>query len=122
MKLKVELALQRVVHRLDELADRLQQVLVRAWVRLRYDGRSNRTPGAASHRSNSAETYPLLLRLQTETACRRRGALALRPIDLDPDLCLILLGEKGETVRWQPVSPTLMRYLLRHAEPSAGLC
>jgi integrase/recombinase XerC len=48
------------------------------------------------------------LRLHTETACRRGGALALRPADLDPDQCLILLREKGETVRWQPVSPTLM--------------
>ncbi|GAA2219080.1 hypothetical protein GCM10010429_51800 [Micromonospora olivasterospora] len=58
----------------------------------------------------------LLLRLHTETACRRGGALALRPVDLDPDQCLILLREKGDTVRWQPVSPTLMRYLQRHAE------
>jgi integrase/recombinase XerC len=48
------------------------------------------------------------LLLRTETACRRGGALALRPQDLDPDQCLILLREKGETVRWQPVSPTLM--------------
>ena len=44
----------------------------------------------------------LLLRLHTEPACRRGGALALRPDDLDPDQCLILLREKGETVRWQP--------------------
>ncbi|GGM51617.1 tyrosine-type recombinase/integrase [Dactylosporangium sucinum] len=58
----------------------------------------------------------LLLRLHTETACRRGGALALLPADLDPDQCLILLREKGETVRWQPVSPTLMRHLLRHIE------
>ncbi|WP_307799729.1 tyrosine-type recombinase/integrase [Micromonospora antibiotica] len=58
----------------------------------------------------------LLLRLHTETACRRGGALALRPVDLDPDQCLILLREKGDTVRWQPVSPTLMRHLQRHAE------
>jgi site-specific recombinase XerD len=56
----------------------------------------------------------LLLRLHTETACRRGGALALRPADLDPDHCLILLREKGETVRWQPVSPTLMRHLQQH--------
>ena len=48
-----------------------------------------------------------LILLHTE-ACRRGGALALRPRDLDPDQCLILLREKGETVRWQPVSPTLM--------------
>jgi integrase/recombinase XerC len=57
----------------------------------------------------------LILRLHTETACRRGGALALRPADLDPDQCLIFLREKGDTVRWQPVSPTLMRHLLAHA-------
>nr|WP_211247458.1 site-specific integrase [Cryptosporangium arvum] len=58
----------------------------------------------------------LLLRLHTETACRRGGALALRPCDLDATQCLVLLREKGEISRWQPVSPTLMRHLLRHAE------
>ncbi len=47
----------------------------------------------------------MLLRLHTETACRRGGALALRPQDLDRVQCLILLREKGETMRWQPVSP-----------------
>ncbi len=57
----------------------------------------------------------LLLRLHTETACRRGGALALRPDDLDPDQCLIRLREKGETVRWQPVSPTLVSRLVEHA-------
>ncbi|MFI7026268.1 tyrosine-type recombinase/integrase [Micromonospora sp. NPDC049900] len=62
----------------------------------------------------------LLLRLHTETACRRGGALALRPADLDPDQCLILLHEKGETVRWQPVSPTLMRHLQQHVEERPG--
>src|SRR2546430_1139236 len=58
----------------------------------------------------------LLIRLHTETACRRGGALALRPQDLDPDQCLIFLREKGGTSRWQPVSPTLMRHLLAHHE------
>jgi integrase len=52
----------------------------------------------------------LLLRLHTETACRRGGALALRPQDLDPTQGLIFLREKRETVRWQPVSPTLMTH------------
>ena len=56
----------------------------------------------------------LILRLHTETACRRGGALALRPIDLDPDQCLIRMHEKGDTVRWQPVSPTLMEHLQLH--------
>jgi hypothetical protein len=45
--------------------------------------------------------------------CRRGGALALRPIDLDQ--CLISLREKGETTRSQPVSPTLMSHLIAHA-------
>lgn len=58
----------------------------------------------------------LLLRLHVETACRRGGALALRAADLDPGQCLILLREKGGTVRWQPVSPTLMSHLGDHAD------
>jgi integrase/recombinase XerC len=33
-----------------------------------------------------------------------------------PDQCLIRLREKGETVRWQPVSLTLMTRLLQHAQ------
>lgn len=70
----------------------------------------------AASTGNDPALDTLLLRLHTETACRRGGALALRPVDLDPDQCLILLREKGDSVRWQPVSPTLMRYLQRHAE------
>ena len=65
---------------------------------------------------NDPELDSLLIRLHTETACRRGGGVALRPVDLDRGQCLIRLREKGETVRWQPVSPTLMRHLLRHAE------
>ncbi len=63
---------------------------------------------------NDPDLDALLIRLHLETACRRGGALALRPRDLDPDQCLIYLREKGGTTRWQPVSPTLMRYLLAH--------
>lgn len=63
----------------------------------------------------------LLLRLHIETACRRGGALNLRPADLDRDQCLVRLREKGETDRWQPVSPTLMRRLIDHAE-ARGSC
>ena len=70
---------------------------------------------AAGTTGDDPELDTLLLRLHTETACRRGGALALRPADLDPEQCLILLREKGETVRWQPVSPTLMAALLGHA-------
>ena len=70
----------------------------------------------AAATGDDPELDTLLLRLHTETGCRRGGALALRPADLDPDQCLILLREKGETVRWQPVSPTLMGRLLEHGQ------
>jgi integrase/recombinase XerC len=63
----------------------------------------------------------LLLRLHTETACRRGGTLALMTEDLDAAHCLVRLHEKGETVRWQPVSPTLMSHLLAHGEDRGGL-
>ena len=59
----------------------------------------------AATTGDDPELDTLILRLHTETACRRGGALALRPQDLDADQCLVLLREKGETVRWQPVSP-----------------
>ena len=70
----------------------------------------------AATTGDDPELDTLILRLHTETACRRRGALALRPKDLDPDQCLIRLHEKGDVDRWQPISPTLMAYLLRHAK------
>jgi integrase len=68
----------------------------------------------ASTTGDDPQLDSLILRLHTETACRRGGALGIRPIDLDPDQCLIRLHEKGDTVRWQPVSPTLMEHLQRH--------
>jgi integrase len=75
----------------------------------------------ASTTGNDPALDALLLRLHMETACRRGGALALTPDDLDPEQCLIRLREKGETVRWQPVSPTLMRHLLAHGQSRGGL-
>jgi site-specific recombinase XerD len=69
---------------------------------------------AAATAGDDPELDTLILRLHTETACRRGGALALRPLDLDTEQCLVRLREKGETVRWQPVSPTLMTRLVRH--------
>jgi len=45
-----------------------------------------------------------------------RSCCSLRPVDLNPQLCLIRLREKGETERDQPVSPTLMAALVRHVE------
>ena len=63
----------------------------------------------------------LILRLHMETACRRGGALGLVAEDLDVEQCLVRLREKGGTVRWQPVSPTLMSHLVAHAESRGGL-
>ena len=57
----------------------------------------------------------LILRLHEETACRRGGALGLRPVDLDREQSLVRLREKGGTQRWQPVSPTLMAHLADHS-------
>ncbi|MDI5979849.1 tyrosine-type recombinase/integrase [Amycolatopsis magusensis] len=63
---------------------------------------------------NDPELDALICRLHEESACRRGGALALRRRDLDQTQSMILLREKGETERWQPVSPTLMRHLIAH--------
>jgi integrase len=57
----------------------------------------------AATTGDDPELDTLILRLHIETACRRGGALALRPPDLDADQCLVQLREKGETVRWQPL-------------------
>jgi len=75
----------------------------------------------AASAGNDPALDALLLRLHTETACRRGGALALTPGDLDPEQYLIRLREKGGTMRWQPVSPTLMTHLIAHAASRGGL-
>ncbi|MGM1060897.1 tyrosine-type recombinase/integrase [Saccharothrix sp. Mg75] len=69
----------------------------------------------ASLTGNDPKLDSLLLRFHIETAARRGGALALRLRDLDPVQCLVQLREKGNVHRWQPVSPTLMSHLQRHA-------
>jgi integrase len=58
----------------------------------------------------------LLLRLHTETACRRGGALSLRIMDLDTERGLVRLTEKGGTLRWQPITLDLAARLAAHAE------
>ena len=74
----------------------------------------------AGSTGNDPDLDALIVRLHIETACRRGGALGLRRTDLDDAQCLIQLHEKGETVRWQPVSPTLMGALLGHADIRHG--
>lgn len=56
----------------------------------------------------------LLLRLHTETACRRGAALRLLENDIDQRWCLLRLREKNHNTRWQPASPTLITALLAH--------
>ena len=85
------------------------------------DGRLEEILRTAAATGDDPALDALLLRLHTETACRRGGALALTMDDLDAEHCLIRLREKGETMRWQPVSPTLMSHLLAHAESRGGL-
>jgi integrase len=74
----------------------------------------------ASTTGNDPALDALLLRLHIETACRRGGALALRLADVDEQQCLVLLREKGQTQRWQPVSPTLVAHLIAHATRRGG--
>jgi integrase len=57
----------------------------------------------------------LLLRLHSESACRRGGALALRLVDLDRTNGLVRLIEKNGVVRWQPISLDLAEHLYEHA-------
>jgi integrase len=76
---------------------------------------------AARASGNDAILDALLLRLHTETACRRGGALAIRLADLDTDRCLVRLREKGNTLRWQPISPPLTDCLLEHAAARGAL-
>jgi integrase len=85
------------------------------------DGRLAEISAIAASTGNDPALDALIIRLHAETACRRGGALALAPEDLDHEQCLIRLHEKGGTERWQPVSPTLMTHLLAHAEGRGGL-
>ena len=57
----------------------------------------------------------LLLRFHLETGARRGGALGLKLGDIDARRHTIRLNEKGDTVRDQPVSGTLLRALEEHA-------
>ncbi|MEU8045672.1 site-specific integrase [Micromonospora echinofusca] len=74
----------------------------------------------AATTGNDPELDALILRLHIETACRRGGGLALRRADLDMEQCMVQLHEKGETVRWQPVSPTLATQLEWHSDDRGG--
>ncbi|WP_328435331.1 tyrosine-type recombinase/integrase [Nocardia puris] len=67
---------------------------------------------------NDPELDTLIIRIHLETACRTGTALKIRRIDIDEDNCLVRLHGKGGTLHWQPISPTLTRALIDHAERS----
>jgi NAD(P)-dependent dehydrogenase (short-subunit alcohol dehydrogenase family) len=61
----------------------------------------------AATTGNDPDLDTLILRLHTETACRRSGALALRPHDLDTEQCLVYIpglaaysATKGGVMAW----------------------
>jgi len=70
---------------------------------------------AAHSGGNDVVLDALILRLHTETACRRGGALGLRLADLDVRNGQVLLTEKGGTQRWQPITLDLAQRLAEHA-------
>ncbi|WP_328402778.1 hypothetical protein [Nocardia sp. NBC_00403] len=75
---------------------------------------------AAATIGNDPELDALILRLHIETVCRRGAVLSLSLEDLDHAECLVRLHEKGEIIRWQPVSLQLMTRLVEHVERRGG--
>jgi len=59
----------------------------------------------ATTTGNDPALDALILRIHTETACRRDGALKLRPLDLDPAQCLVFLREKAKPSAGNPSPP-----------------
>jgi len=66
--------------------------------------------------SNDPELDLLLIRFHLESGARRQGALGLRASDLDSQRATVWLREKFDAEREQPISPSLLRLLVRHAE------
>ncbi|MEU1549278.1 hypothetical protein [Nocardia sp. NPDC005745] len=73
----------------------------------------------ASETGNDRPLDALILRFLIETACRRGGLVRLAIEDLNVAGCLVRLREKGGTVRWQPISPTLMQRVSSTSKPGA---
>jgi integrase len=62
----------------------------------------------------------LLVRFHLESGARREGALNLRRRDLDDRRATVWLREKFGDEREQPISPSLLRLLARHADARGG--
>jgi len=65
--------------------------------------------------SNDPDLDLLLVRFHLETGARRQGALNLELRDLDVRRATVWLREKNDHQREQPVSPSLVALLGRHA-------
>lgn len=65
--------------------------------------------------SNDPDLDLLLVRFHLESGARREGALNLRLRDIDTRRATVWLREKGDSEREQPISPSLIRLLDRHA-------
>ncbi len=65
---------------------------------------------------HDSELDALLLRFHLETGARRGGAISLTKKGLDLTSQCVLLCEKGNTERWQPVSRSLLDALVEHGK------
>lgn len=63
----------------------------------------------------------LLVRFHLESGARREGALNLRLQDIDEGRATVWLREKFGAEREQPISPSLVRLLLRYASARGGV-
>lgn len=66
--------------------------------------------------SNDPDLDLLLVRFHLESGARREGALNLRVGDLDGRRASVWLREKFGVEREQPISPSLLRLIARHAD------
>jgi integrase/recombinase XerC len=66
--------------------------------------------------SNDPDLDLLLIRFHLESGARREGALNLRVRDLDDRRATVWLREKFGAEREQPISPSLLRLVMRLAE------
>jgi integrase len=70
--------------------------------------------------SNDPDLDLLLVRFHLESGARREGALNLRTRDLDDRRATVWLREKFGAEREQPISPSLLRLVARHARARGG--
>ncbi|MEU5762195.1 tyrosine-type recombinase/integrase [Nocardia sp. NPDC047648] len=113
--------LDRLIHPLDNPAARVRRARQPRSPRHALSLDHIRDIGhVAATTGNDRPLDALIVRILIETACRRGGLLGLTIDDLNSHDCLVRLREKGGTVRWQPVSPTLMKRILEHIEARGG--